>query len=180
MPGMVFASRSCESCAASKWCPEMSSAEKAPTVHACPAGTYSLDNETNLVLKSQCGYLPCPTGHWCDAGTIESRRLSTPCFKRLTGGTSFSGSIISIKSGNNYIDTRQVFHRPVDMSVKIKQNGGSSECGLVALFPQSLSRHSGYHAFVGEWANYFGAGVDESYVNMAITTAQQPVGTSYG
>ena len=48
------------------------------------------------------------------------------------------------------------------MSVKIRQRGGSPECGVVALFPRTTSRHSGYNAGIGWWRNYFGAGVDGS------------------
>jgi hypothetical protein len=48
------------------------------------------------------------------------------------------------------------------MSIQLHQWGGSSECGVVSLFPQRNARHSGYNAGTGWWGRYFGAGRDGS------------------
>jgi hypothetical protein len=79
-----------------------------------------------------------------------------------TAGTSISNNIINVNQGNYYVDTKRVFKRPADVSVQIRQNGGSSECGVISVFPQTSTRHSGYNAGIGWWAKYFGAGVDGS------------------
>ena len=77
-------------------------------------------------------------------------------------GIGFVGNTIRTKRGKYFVDTKQVFTRPADLSIQIRQNGGSSECGVVSLFPQSNTRHSGYNAGVGWWRKYFGAGIDGS------------------
>ena len=81
MPGTIYvnvsASERCKSCAAGKWCPDSSSAEKEPLVYDCPAGTYSLSTTVNLTQRMQCDYLPCPAGTWCPAATVETALQNT-------------------------------------------------------------------------------------------------------
>jgi hypothetical protein len=40
----------------------------------------------------------------------------------------------------------------------MRQVSGSPECGVVAMFPTSKSRHTGYNAGIGWWSNGFGTG----------------------
>ena len=37
-------------------------------------------------------------------------------------------------------------------------NSGSPECGVVAVFPDSTARHSGYNAGIGWWSDHYGVG----------------------
>jgi hypothetical protein len=87
---------------------------------------------------------------------------SSAGFKQPTSGTSFYQKEVYVKQGNFYVDTQMKFERPVDVSVKIKQTDGNDECGVIAVFPQKNTRHSGYNAGIGWWHKYFGAGVDGS------------------
>jgi len=96
---------------------------------------------------------------------VRSVRIEVPASTAgflHSGSVSFSQGIISTRQGSSYAETRQTFHRPADVSVQIKQNGGSAECGVVCVFPQRKVRHSGYNAGTGWWRSYFGAGVDGS------------------
>jgi len=83
-------------------------------------------------------------------------------FSQPTTHTSFYKGEVYVKQGNYFVETRQTFERPVDVSVKVKQTDGGQECGLVQVFPQARTRHSGYNSFVGGWRSYLGAGVDNS------------------
>ena len=93
---------------------------------------------------------------------------STSEYLQLTGGTSISGGVIDVNAGSHYVDTKLTFMRPTDVTVKIRQNGGDSECGVISVFPQTTAQHSGYTAGIGWWGNeadssgHFGAGVDGS------------------
>jgi len=89
-------------------------------------------------------------------------KASAVGFAQPTGGTSLLSGVINTNQGSYYVDTKRIFKRPADVSVKIRQNGGSPECGVISIFPQSSKRHSGYNAGIGWWAHYFGAGVDGS------------------
>jgi hypothetical protein len=89
-------------------------------------------------------------------------RVAPNQFVKKTRGVHFSGSEVRINQGNYFADTKQTFTRPADMSIQLHQWGGSSECGVVSLFPQRRARHSGYNAGVGWWGRYFGAGKDGS------------------
>merc|ERR1711985_106828 len=98
--------------------------------------------------------------------SLASIGMTSSEWNQPTGGTSFpSSGVIQTNQGGYYVDTKETFHRPVDMSVELYQTSGSNECGVVALFPQNTNRHSGYNAGVGWWAHYFGAGVDGSITN---------------
>jgi hypothetical protein len=68
--------------------------------------------------------------------------------------------VIETFQGNYFVETSKVYERPVDVSVQMRLVSGSNECGVVAVFPKTRARHSGYTAGVGWWSNYFGAGVD--------------------
>ena len=93
---------------------------------------------------------------------------STSEYLQLTGGTSISSGVINVNAGSHYVDTNQTFTRPADVTVKLRQNGGDSECGVISVFPQTTAQHSGYTAGIGWWGNeagspgHFGAGVDGS------------------
>ena len=70
-----------------------------------------------------------------------------------------SGSgVLTVKGGSNYVSTVQKFSRPLDVSVKMRQSSGSPECGVMAIFPTSSNRHSGYNVGLGWWSNGFGTG----------------------
>merc|ERR1711998_497814 len=98
--------------------------------------------------------------------SLASIGMTSSEWNQPTSGTSFpSSGVIQTNSGGYYVDTKETFHRPVDMSVELYQIDSSNECGVVALFPQNTNRHSGYNAGVGWWAHYFGAGVDGSITN---------------
>jgi len=98
--------------------------------------------------------------------SLASIGMTSSEWNQPTSGTSFpSSGVIQTNQGGYYVDTKETFHRPVDMSVELYQTSGSNECGVVALFPQNTNRHSGYNAGVGWWAHYFGAGVDGSITN---------------
>merc|ERR1711985_22832 len=95
--------------------------------------------------------------------SLASIGMTSSEWNQPTSGTSFpSSGVIQTNQGGYYVDTKETFHRPVDMSVELYQTSGSNECGVVALFPQNTNRHSSYNAGVGWWASYFGAGVDGS------------------
>jgi hypothetical protein len=70
----------------------------------------------------------------------------------------FKSNVLTIKAGSNFVDTRACFKRPLDMTIDMRQVSGSPECGVVAMFPSSKTRHSGYNAGLGWWANRFGYG----------------------
>ena len=65
---------------------------------------------------------------------------------------------MTLKGGPHYVETRKRFNRPLDMTVQMRQVSGSPECGVVAMFPTSKARHSGYNAGIGWWSNGFGTG----------------------
>jgi hypothetical protein len=71
-----------------------------------------------------------------------------------------------VSAGAAWATTKEVFSRDkpggLEVSVELKLTAGSNECGLLTVFPQSGSRHSGYNSFVGGWRGYFGAGVDSA------------------
>jgi hypothetical protein len=73
-----------------------------------------------------------------------------------------SPKVIHTNQGNYYVDTKQTFRRPADVTVMMKQVGDSNnpECGVISVFPQRHSRHSGYNAGIGWWRHYFGAGIN--------------------
>jgi hypothetical protein len=73
---------------------------------------------------------------------------------------SFHAGIATVRQGSAYIQTKQTFRRPLDVSAKIRQTSGGNECGVMQLFPRNGARHTGYNAGVGWWRNHFGAGVD--------------------
>merc|ERR1711959_715828 len=86
--------------------------------------------------------------------SLASIGMTSSEWNQPTGGTSFpSSGVIQTNQGGYYVDTKETFHRPVDMSVELYQTSGSNECGVVALFPQNTNRHSGYNAGVGWWAH---------------------------
>lgn len=93
---------------------------------------------------------------------LSTVRIAPNQFRKRTGGVSFVGSEVRVAQGNYFADTKQRFTRPTDMSIQLHQWGGSSECGVVSLFPQRNARHSGYNAGTGWWGRYFGAGRDGS------------------
>ena len=101
-------------------------------------------------------------------GFLDDVPNSTNEYSQPTGGTSISHGVISVNAGNHYVDTKQTFTRPADVTVKIRQNGGDSECGVISVFPQTTAQHSGYTAGIGWWGNetdspgHFGVGVDGS------------------
>jgi len=92
--------------------------------------------------------------------------MSTSEWEQPTAGTTFpSSTVVQANQGSYYVDTKNSFNRPVDISVEMYQSSSSPECGVVALFPQTTTRHSGYNAGVGWWGDKFGAGVDGSITN---------------
>ena len=75
----------------------------------------------------------------------------------IAGSASFpnsDGDAVMLQPGAS-VQTKEVFHRPVDIEVDMYQTQGSSECGVVQLFPQTGQRHTGYNAGVGWWGNQY-------------------------
>eukprot|EP01047_Picozoa_sp_COSAG01_P017021 COSAG01_NODE_889_length_12914_cov_3.351775_1_plen_4223_part_10 len=73
-------------------------------------------------------------------------------------GAVWSKGFVRIKQGNHFIDTKAIHARPVDVSVTMRQVSGNQDCGVIAVFPTSNSRHSGYNLGLGWWGNGFGTG----------------------
>ena len=101
----------------------------------------------------------CPTGGKVKG--ISTVPASTSSFT-YTKGVGFSSGVLTTTAGRSVATTKQVFTRPVDISVMLRQTSGGAECGVVRLFPQTGARHSGYNAGIGWWAHHFGAGKDGS------------------
>ena len=85
--------------------------------------------------------------------------LTSTDFKKASGATWFNNTL-TVKAGSYYVDSTRTFTRPVDLTVEMKQiSSGGAQCGIVALFPTSTARHSGYNAGVGWGGNVFGTAV---------------------
>jgi len=100
----------------------------------------------------------CPDDTQASASSVAQGTIAmvNTEFNHASNGV-FTGTGMRITSG--YVDTKRTFQRPVDMSVDMLQvDTSSDECGVVALFPPSTGRHSGYNAGVGWWGQYFGTG----------------------
>ena len=78
---------------------------------------------------------------------------------------------IHVDGGSHYVETKEVFQRPLDMQVEVLADDTEHpECSVVSLFPTSTARHSGYNAGINWWSSphashataKFGAGVDRS------------------
>jgi hypothetical protein len=109
----------------------------------------------DLVVKSLAKTLnhgmqtiPVTNHHWTTAngGQIRNGELYT---------TAGWGSITSA----------QTFTAPLKVSVMMKQDDGAHygkhpECGVLQVFPQAHTRHSGYNAGTNWWSRHFGAGND--------------------
>jgi len=69
---------------------------------------------------------------------------------------------IVIKGGNHYVETKESYQRPFRMSVEMRQiDSRSPGCGMVAVFPDTYKRYSGYNAglgFGGKMRDQFGVG----------------------
>jgi len=70
-----------------------------------------------------------------------------------------SNGDVVVNEGASYVETERTYSRPIDVSVEMRQSDGKSpECGVVAVFPSSTARHSGYNAGIGWWGSHFGTG----------------------
>ena len=94
----------------------------------------------------------------CGSGVHQPSTGLPPSDFTTSAGTSWSGNVLSVAAGSFSVHTKKSFTRPVDMNVQMRQNGGSPECGTVALFPTAGTRHSGYNAGLGGWGNGFFVG----------------------
>jgi hypothetical protein len=79
---------------------------------------------------------------------------------KIKGSVAWSSGGVTVPAGSSYVETKETFHRPLDVTVQMRQShgSGSGECGVVSVFPNNESRHSGYNAGMGWWSNRFGAG----------------------
>jgi len=77
-----------------------------------------------------------------------------------SGECSISFGTGSVNEGESYMETYATFVRPLNLTFEIKNVGSTVDCGVLALFPVSFKRHSGYTVGVEWWAKYFGFGVD--------------------
>jgi len=68
-----------------------------------------------------------------------------------------------------YMETKADFARPMNLSFEMMNIDTARECGVLALFPQGLTRHSGYNTGVEWWAKYFGFGVDATLYKYGYT-----------
>ena len=109
--------------------------------------------------KDSNGYTFCTKAPKKVGGTVLVS-MTKRRFTKRRGTNSFTRRVALTKQGSSYIETKEIFRRPIDVSVQMRLARGSNECGVMAVFPQNGNRHSGYNAGVGWWRNYFGAGVD--------------------
>eukprot|EP01047_Picozoa_sp_COSAG01_P017191 COSAG01_NODE_904_length_12843_cov_83.351146_2_plen_2267_part_00 len=58
----------------------------------------------------------------------------------------------------NWIQSKKSYTRPLTVQATMRQVSGTPGCGVIAVFPTSAARHSGYNAGIGWWANSFGTG----------------------
>jgi hypothetical protein len=114
------------------------------------------------------GNIPRPCKIYTQGGTPPCKIHTVCVWRILQGGVcvppnssaaKFSNGVLTFKGGPNYISTVQQFTRPLDVSIKMRQTSGKPECGVVSIFPDSSTRHSGYNAGLGWWGNGFGTAV---------------------
>jgi len=69
-----------------------------------------------------------------------------------------------------YLETKADFARPMNLSFEMMNIDSTKECGVLQLFPQILTRHSGYNIGVEWWKQFFGFGVDLVLYKYGYTT----------
>ena len=88
---------------------------------------------------------------------------------KIKGSAAWSSGAVTVPAGSSYVETKETFHRPLDVTVQMRQShgSGSGECGVVSVFPSNEARHSGYNAGMGWWSNRFGAGNGNAHAHGA-------------
>jgi len=80
---------------------------------------------------------------------------------RCSGACSISvGGTGIVNSGTSYMETYATFARPLNLSFEMMNIDSDIKCGVLALFPQALKRHTGYTTGVQWWKNRFGFALD--------------------